>query len=175
MSGLSTIYSLTLNLPDCNPELVPVPHGHPRPPAGPRPRRGAAASQIRPQSTDRDAVGRSEAQVGECIAHPGLSPGPINTQQAPAAPCSGVGFHSLEMCTTRACLSRECEWRAFVLRENDSFIFLDYKTQTTALIRLERSLPEWSNTATTKHMHMSQHGGGHLLGPGTSDKAENRL
>ena len=43
----STIYSLTLNLP----ELVPVRHGHPRPPAGPRPRRGAAASQIRPQST----------------------------------------------------------------------------------------------------------------------------
>ena len=43
----STIYSLTLNLP----ELVPVRHGHPRPPEGPRPRRGAAASQIRPQST----------------------------------------------------------------------------------------------------------------------------
>ena len=43
----SAIYSLTLNLP----ELVPVRHGHPRPPAGPRPRRGAAASQIRPQST----------------------------------------------------------------------------------------------------------------------------
>ena len=67
------MYTLTLNLP----ELVPVRHGHPRPPEGPRPRRGAAASQIRPQSTG-DAVGRSEAQLGVCIAHPGLSPGPIN-------------------------------------------------------------------------------------------------
>ena len=44
---ISTIYTLTLNLP----ELVPVRHGHPWPPEGPRPRRGAAASQIRPQST----------------------------------------------------------------------------------------------------------------------------
>ena len=41
------MYSLTLNLP----ELVPVRHGHPRPPEGPRPRRGAAESQIRRQST----------------------------------------------------------------------------------------------------------------------------
>ena len=41
---------------------------------GPRPRRGAAASQIRPQS-NRDAVGRSETQLGVCIAHPGLSLG----------------------------------------------------------------------------------------------------
>ena len=31
-----------------------------------------------PNAEHRDAVGRSEAQVGECIAHPGLSPGPIN-------------------------------------------------------------------------------------------------
>ena len=31
-----------------------------------------------PTTEHRDAVGRSEAQVGECIAHPGLSPGPIN-------------------------------------------------------------------------------------------------
>ena len=38
---------MTLNLP----ELVPVRHGHPRPPEGPRPRRGAAESQIRRQST----------------------------------------------------------------------------------------------------------------------------
>ena len=45
---ISTIYTLTLYLP----ELVPVRHGHPRPPEGPaRPRRGAAASQIRRQST----------------------------------------------------------------------------------------------------------------------------
>ena len=44
---VSTIYTLTLNLP----ELVPVRHGHPRPPEGPRPRRGAAESQIRRQST----------------------------------------------------------------------------------------------------------------------------
>ena len=72
--GRSAAAAVALNLP----ELVPVRHGHPRPPEGPRPRRGAAASQIRTQSTDRDAVGRSEAQVGECIAHPGLSLGPIN-------------------------------------------------------------------------------------------------
>merc|ERR1712078_53317 len=44
---LVSIYTLTLNLP----ELVPVRHGHPRPPEGPRPRRGAAESQIRRQST----------------------------------------------------------------------------------------------------------------------------
>ena len=45
---VSTIYTLTLNLP----ELVPVRHGHPRPPESPRPaRRGAAESQIRRQST----------------------------------------------------------------------------------------------------------------------------
>ena len=45
--GLYNVLSLTLHLP----ELVPVRHGHPWPPEGPRPRRGAAASQIRPQST----------------------------------------------------------------------------------------------------------------------------
>ena len=70
----STIYTLTLYLP----ELVSVRHGHPQPPEGPWPRRGAAASQIRPQTEHRDAVGRSEAQLGVCIAYPGLSPGPIN-------------------------------------------------------------------------------------------------
>ena len=31
-----------------------------------------------PTTEHRDAVGRSEAQLGVCIAHPGLSPGPIN-------------------------------------------------------------------------------------------------
>ena len=31
-----------------------------------------------PTAEHRDAVGRSEAQLGVCIAHPGLSPGPIN-------------------------------------------------------------------------------------------------
>ena len=31
-----------------------------------------------PNAEHRDAVGRSEAQLGVCIAHPGLSPGPIN-------------------------------------------------------------------------------------------------
>ena len=41
------MYMLTLYLP----ELVPVRHGHPRPPEGPGPRRGAAESQIRRQST----------------------------------------------------------------------------------------------------------------------------
>ncbi len=46
MIGFYNIYT-ELNLP----ELVPVRHGHPRPPEGPRPRRGAAASRIRPQST----------------------------------------------------------------------------------------------------------------------------
>ena len=34
-----------------NRRIRPVRHGHPWPPEGPRPRRGAAASQIRPQST----------------------------------------------------------------------------------------------------------------------------
>ena len=31
-----------------------------------------------PTAEHRDAVGRSEVQLGVCIAHPGLSPGPIN-------------------------------------------------------------------------------------------------
>ena len=31
-----------------------------------------------PTTEHRDAVGRSEVQLGVCIAHPGLSPGPIN-------------------------------------------------------------------------------------------------
>ena len=31
-----------------------------------------------PTTEHRDAVGRSEAQLGVCIAYPGLSPGPIN-------------------------------------------------------------------------------------------------
>ena len=70
----STIYSLTLNLP----ELVPVRHGHPRPPEGPRPRRGAGGGVTNPTTEHRDEVGRSEAQLGVCIAYPGLSPGPIN-------------------------------------------------------------------------------------------------
>ena len=33
-----------------------------------------------PTTEHRDAVGRSEVQLGVCIAHPGLSPGPINTR-----------------------------------------------------------------------------------------------
>jgi len=52
----STIYTLTLNLP----ELVPVRHGHPWPPEGPRPRRGAAASQM----SDHRAPGRGWAIRG---------------------------------------------------------------------------------------------------------------
>ena len=31
-----------------------------------------------PTTEHRDAVGRSEVQLGVCITHPGLSPGPIN-------------------------------------------------------------------------------------------------
>ena len=44
-----------------------------RPPAAAR-----CGGVTNPTAEDRDAVGRSEAQLGVCIAHPGLSPGPIN-------------------------------------------------------------------------------------------------
>ena len=44
------LYNLLNDTPPL-PELVRVRHGHPWPPECPRPRRGAAASQIRPQST----------------------------------------------------------------------------------------------------------------------------
>ena len=39
---------------------------------------GAVGGATNPTTEHRDAVGRSEAQLGVCIAHPGLSPGPIN-------------------------------------------------------------------------------------------------
>ena len=95
----STIYSLTLYLP----ELVPVRHGHPRPPEGPRPRRGAAASQIRPQSTGTRSGDLRPKQVGECIAHPGLSPGPINRR---------LRRRAQELVFTRSkCVRKRVKWR----------------------------------------------------------------
>ena len=72
--SVSTISSLALYLP----ELVPVRHGHPRPPEGPSLAAARCGGATNPTTEHRDAVGRSEVQLGVCIAHPGLSPGPIN-------------------------------------------------------------------------------------------------
>ena len=81
--SVSTVYSVTLNLP----ELIPVRHGHPRPPEGPRPRRGAAASQM----SDHRAPGRGWAIRGPTRRMHCLSRAITWTyQQAPAAPCSGA-------------------------------------------------------------------------------------
>ena len=54
--------------------------GPPRPSSasGGPPAAARCGGVTNPTTEHRDAVGRSEAQVGECIAHPGLSPGPIN-------------------------------------------------------------------------------------------------
>ena len=59
MVGLYNIYTDT-EPPRARPG--PVRHGHPRPPEGPRPRRGAAASQIRPQSTGTRSGDLTKAQ-----------------------------------------------------------------------------------------------------------------
>ena len=46
--------------------------------AGGAPTAARCGGVTNPTTEHRDAVGRSEAQLGVCIAHPGLSPGPIN-------------------------------------------------------------------------------------------------
>ena len=54
--------------------------GPPRPSSasGGPPAAARCGGVTNPTAEHRDAVGRSEAQLGVCIAHPGLSPGPIN-------------------------------------------------------------------------------------------------
>ena len=54
--------------------------GPPRPSSasGGPPAAARCGGVTNPTTEHRDAVGRSEAQLGVCIAHPGLSPGPIN-------------------------------------------------------------------------------------------------
>ena len=54
--------------------------GPPRPSlaSGGPPAAARCGGVTNPTTKHRDAVGRSEVQLGVCIAHPGLSPGPIN-------------------------------------------------------------------------------------------------
>ena len=54
--------------------------GPPRPSSasGGPPAAARCGGVTNPTTEHRDAVGRSEVQLGVCIAHPGLSPGPIN-------------------------------------------------------------------------------------------------
>ena len=47
--------------------------------AGGPPAAARCGGVTNPNEEHRDAVGRSEAQVGECIAHPGLSPLDLST------------------------------------------------------------------------------------------------
>ena len=67
MVGLYNIYTDT-----------PPPRARPGPSRPSSSSGGRCGGVTNPTTEHRDAVGRSEAQVGECIAHPGLSPGPIN-------------------------------------------------------------------------------------------------
>ena len=62
---------------------TPPPRARPGPPrpssaSGGPPAAARCGGVTNPTTEHRDAVGRSEAQLGVCIAHPGLSPGPIN-------------------------------------------------------------------------------------------------
>ena len=72
MVGLYNIYTDT-EPPRARP-------GPPRPSSasGGPPAAARCGGVTNPTTEHRDAVGRSEAQLGVCIAHPGLSPGPIN-------------------------------------------------------------------------------------------------
>ena len=72
--SLQYTHSLTLHLP---PRARP---GPPRPSlaSGGPPAAARCGGVTNPTAEHRDAVGRSEVQLGVCIAHPGLSPGPIN-------------------------------------------------------------------------------------------------
>ena len=62
---------------------TPPPRARPGPPrpslaSGGPPAAARCGGVTNPTTEHRDAVGRSEVQLGVCIAHPGLSPGPIN-------------------------------------------------------------------------------------------------
>ena len=72
MVSLYNIYTDTLP-----PRARPGP-SRPSSASGGAPTAARCGGVTNPTTEHRDAVGRSEAQVGECIAHPGLSPGPIN-------------------------------------------------------------------------------------------------
>ena len=91
MVCLSTIYTLTLHLASQSSSRSATAILGLRTSEDPRPRHGAAASQIRRTAEQRDVGGRPAAQLGVCIAHPGpLSPGPACMymyHQAPAALC----------------------------------------------------------------------------------------
>ena len=72
MSGLYNI------LTDTEPPRARPGPSRPSSSSGGPPAAARCGGVTNPTTEHRDAVGRSEAQVGECIAHPGLSPGPIN-------------------------------------------------------------------------------------------------
>ena len=62
---------------------TPPPRARPGPPrpssaSGGPPAAARCGGVTNPTAEHRDAVGRSEVQLGVCIAHPGLPPGPIN-------------------------------------------------------------------------------------------------
>ena len=72
MVGLYNIYT------DTEPPRARPGPSRPSSASGGPPAAARCGGVTNPNAEHRDAVGRSEAQVGVCIAHPGLSPGPIN-------------------------------------------------------------------------------------------------
>ena len=72
MVGLYNIYT------DTEPPRARPGPSRPSSASGGPPAAARCGGVTNPTTEHRDAVGRSEAQLGVCIAHPGLSPGPIN-------------------------------------------------------------------------------------------------
>lgn len=72
MVGLYNIYT------DTKPPRARPGPSRPSSASGGPPAAARCGGVTNPTAEHRDAVGRSEAQLGVCIAHPGLSPGPIN-------------------------------------------------------------------------------------------------
>ena len=72
MVGLYNIYT------DTEPPRARPGPSRPSSSSGGPPAAARCGGVTNPTTEHRDAVGRSEAQLGVCIAHPGLSPGPIN-------------------------------------------------------------------------------------------------
>ena len=72
MVGLYNIYT------DTEPPRARPGPSRPSSASGGPPAAARCGGVTNPTTEHRDAVGRSEVQLGVCIAHPGLSPGPIN-------------------------------------------------------------------------------------------------
>ena len=108
---------------------TPPPRARPGPPrpssaSGGPPAAARCGGVTNPTTEHRDAVGRSEAQLGVCIAHPGLSPGPINrrlrrrAQELLLQPVHTFvhGFSLVVHSATRVTVTRELRHRHFFVQ-----------------------------------------------------------